>query len=216
MPPPFAPALKVVQEIAQLRNHFRRRLGEPASIRTNRRIIVAQQLQHRGRRQFGLKACGCGNGSLETRSLNRLPGDQPSERLCRIPAGNLGESINRSRLFGHHPIGAKTRKTAAQSFERGDRGGHAAPPRFGGEGETVCKACMGQRGQQFLVLDAIQPDDRPRHLVIGRRFDRSRDIAEQIELPHLASRVGKIAEEGYRVRRHHLPHFVKGLQPESG
>ena len=115
---------------------------------------MAQQLQHRGRRQFGAKACGCGNGSLQTRPLNGPPGDQPSERSCRIRAGDLGQRINRGRLFGHDPIGAKTGKTAAQSFESGDRGSHVPPPRFGGESDTVCEACMGQRGQQLLVLDA--------------------------------------------------------------
>jgi hypothetical protein len=114
--------------------------------------------------------------------------------LCRIRAGNLGESINRGRLFGHDPIGAETGETAAQSFEGGNRGGHAAPPRFGSESDTLCEACTGQRGQQLLVLDAIRPDDRAPHILRGRGFGRSRDVAEQIELLHRASRIGKIHE----------------------
>ncbi len=56
--------LKVVQQIAQLRNHNRRGLGEPARVRANQRIIVAQQLQHRAGRQLGTEARGCANGSL--------------------------------------------------------------------------------------------------------------------------------------------------------
>jgi hypothetical protein len=122
--------------------------------------------------------------------LNGPPGDQPSERSCRIRAGNLGESVNRGRLFGHDPIGAKLGKTAAQSFESGDRGAHAAPPRFRSEDDTVCEAGTGQRGQQLLVPDAIRSDDRPRRLVRRRGVGRSRDVAEQIELLHRASRIG--------------------------
>jgi len=155
-------------------------------------MIVAQQLQHRGRWQFGPKACGCGNGSLQTRPLNGPPGDEPSERSCRIRAVDLGESINRRRLFRHDPIGAEAGKPAAQSFEHRDGGGQAPPPHFGGEGDTVCEACMRQRGQQLLVLDAIRPNDRPAHLVRGGGFGRSRQVAEQIELLHRASRIGKI------------------------
>jgi hypothetical protein len=153
-----------------------------------------QQLQHRGRWQFGPEACGCGNGSLQTRPLNGPPGDEPSERSRRIRPGDPGESINCGRLFGDDPIGAETGETAAQSFEGGNRGGQAPPPRFGGEGDTVCEACMRQRGQQLPALEAIRPNDRPRHLVRGGGFDRSRDVAEQIELLHRASRIGKIHE----------------------
>ena len=183
--------LKVVQQIAQLRNHIRRGLGEPARIRANLRIIVAQQLQHGRRWQFRAKACGCGNGSLQTRTLNGPSGDQPNQRLCRDRAGDLGQRINRSRLFRHDPIGAKTGKTAAQRFESGDRGSQVPPPRFGGESETICKACTGQHSQQLLVLDAIRSDDRPRRLARGRGFGRGRDMAEQIELMRHASRIGK-------------------------
>jgi hypothetical protein len=191
--------LKVVQQIAQLRNHYRRGLGEPTRVRANLRIIVAQQLEHRGRRQFGPKACGCGNGSLQTRPLNGPPGDEPSERSRRIRPGDPGESINCGRLFGDDPIGAETGETAAQSFEGGNRGGHAAPSRFGGESDTVCEACMGQRSNQLVVLDALRPDSRARHLVRGRGFRRSRDVAEQIELLHLASRIRRIPGPQYPV-----------------
>ena len=112
--------------------------------------------------------------------------------MCRIRAGNLGESVNRGRLFGHDPVGAKTGKTPAQSFESGDRGAHAAPPRFRSEGDTVGDPRMGEAGQQLVVFDGIRRDHRLRHLVRGRGFGRSRYVAEQIELMHHASRIGKI------------------------
>ena len=59
-------------------------------------------------RQFRPKARGCADGSLQTRPLNGPPGDQPSQRSCRIRAGNSGERIDRGRLFGDDPIGAET------------------------------------------------------------------------------------------------------------
>ncbi len=105
--------------------------------------------------------------------------------MCRIRAGNLRESINRRRLFGHDPIGAKTGETAAQSFESGYRGGQAPMPRFGNEGNAVRDPCMRKRSQQFFVLHAIRADDRPDHVVGWGEFGRSRDVAEQIELLHL-------------------------------
>jgi hypothetical protein len=126
--------------------------------------------------------------------LHCLSGDQPGERLCRIRAGDLGQRINRGRLLRHDPIGAETGKTAAQRFERGDRGGQVPPPRFGGESQVACKACIGQRSQQLLIPDAIRSDDRPRRLVRRRGVGRSRDVAEQIELMHRASRIGKIPD----------------------
>ena len=141
--------------------------------------------------------------------------------MCRIRAGNLRESINRGRLFGHDPIGAETGETAAQSFESRDRGGHAPPPRFGGESDTVCDPRMGKRSQQLVVLHGIRPDDRPRHLVRGEEFGRSRDVAEQIELLHLAGRIGKIPEPRYAItlctgRRHLLPALTLGAAGRVG
>jgi hypothetical protein len=207
--------LKVVQQIAQLRNHNRRGLGEPARVRANLRIIVAQQPQHRGRWQFGPKACGCGNGSFQTRPLNDPPGNEPSQRSRRIRAGDPGESINRGRLFGDDPIGTETGETAAQSFKSGDRGGHAPPPRFGGESETVRDRRMGQRSHQLVVFHGIRRKSRPRHLVRGRRFGRSRDVMEQIELMDHASRIRRIPGLQYPVCPvYSIPSAARTHRPE--
>ena len=100
--------------------------------------------------------------------------------------------MERPRRGGRAYVGAESGETAAQSLECGDSGGHVPPPRLGCESETVRDTGVGKSGQQVVLFDRFHRDDRPSHVVGGGGFGRSRDVAEQIELLHLATRIGTI------------------------
>lgn len=113
--------VQVVEKIAQQSSRSRPTMGAPAGVGADLRVAVPQQLQHRTGRESGAEPRGSGDGLLQTRPLNHAFGDQPNQRLRRITAADRTQRIERSRLLGHQPVGAKPAKTPACRFEGRDR-----------------------------------------------------------------------------------------------
>jgi hypothetical protein len=174
--------MEVVEKIAQQRDSFAPRVGEPARVGAYLRVVMAQEIHDSAGREFGPEPSGGGGRLPQTWSLNHPLGDQPGHRLCRIRAADHDERIEGGRLFGNYPIDAETREALTQGFEGGYRCMQPAPSRLGGQSKTIAEAGIEDRPDQVVIIQGVTRDDRPGRAAGRKLFRRPRACAKEIEL----------------------------------
>jgi hypothetical protein len=105
--------VEVVEQLTQLRNRLAQETGEPARIRANLRVVVAQQFQYRFRPAVWRRGGRLRQRPVADTAPERSAG-RSAERALAPHRGRRSRLARQCcRLFAHDAIGTETGKAAA-------------------------------------------------------------------------------------------------------